>query len=452
MMAYYDEGHIKPIRVDKVYAASEVQDAFRHMSKGKYIGKIAVEVRDKKGALELGVKQPQKTAVARFDPNASYIVLGHRGIGRSISIWMAQHGARHLTFLSRTAGHTEEDQTQRDELESMGCDVQFVTGSASEHAAVERAVDGCPGPVKCIVNLQGLIVDGAFMEMTLDRWTAPNEAKVKASWVVHEVTQARNLDLDFFILFSSLSGVNGQQGQANYAAANTFLDAFNQYRQNLGLPCTCLTLGAMEGIGYFVGREGLLKRMSGAGWRRNSEGELLDMFNAGVMLQSLSARKKGNPDSISFVDNNRVMLGIAPTVPLSSPDAYTQQRQDVRMAVWHNTGKAGGASIGPTDLLRPFLASAKKNPDVLKTEEAVALLATEIGKKLFSLLLKFDDDTIDIGMNTVEAGLDSMVAVEVRAWWKLNLGFDVAAKDMLTTGTLEALGRLAVSGLLSLYG
>lgn len=122
------------------------------------------------------------------------------------------------------------------------------------------------------------------------------------------------------------------------------------------------------------------------------------------------------------------------------------------MAIYHNIGadntlKAGSAPDG----LRAFLASVKQDPNVLKTTEAVEVIAVEIARKLFSLLLA-EDAEIDITQNTADLGLDSLVAVELRAWWKLNLGFDISTLDMLSLGTAEALGKRAVDGLIALHG
>ena len=94
--------------------------------------------------------------------------------------------------------------------------------------------------------------------MNLQDWTAAVEPKVRGTWNLHEATKFR--PLDFMLLFSSLCGLVGQPGQANYAAANTFLDAFAQYRQSLGLPASVLDLGPVEDVSrrppiFFLGQE-----------------------------------------------------------------------------------------------------------------------------------------------------------------------------------------------------
>jgi len=73
--------------------------------------------------------------------------------------------------------------------------------------------------------------------------------RVEGTWNLHRALMPE--PLDFFVLFSSLSGIVGQWGQANYAAANTFLDAFAQYRHENGLRASVLDIGMAMDVGYF---------------------------------------------------------------------------------------------------------------------------------------------------------------------------------------------------------
>ena len=86
------------------------------------------------------------------------------------------------------------------------------------------------------------------MDMTFKQWQAPVETKIQGTWNLHIALSKCNLD--FFILFSSWSGIIGYTGQANYAAGNTFLDAFAQYRRKRGLTATVVDLAGVEDIGY----------------------------------------------------------------------------------------------------------------------------------------------------------------------------------------------------------
>ncbi|KAF7563661.1 hypothetical protein G7046_g476 [Stylonectria norvegica] len=462
MMDFFREGHIQAIPVDKIFPASKMQEAFQHMQQGSHIGKIVLQFREPASReLQLGQIQPPSTsATAVLDSLASYLLVGGLGgLGRSVAVWMVQHGARNLTFLSRSAGTNDKDKLFVKEIQSMGCEVHLVRGSVTEAADVARAVAESPRPLKGILQMTMVLHDQAWQKMTIDEWNGATAPKVKGTWNLHNETQSQNLD--FFILFSSLSGIVGQPGQANYASANTFLDAFVSFRSNKGLPCTSLNIGAVEGAGYLVEDDDLLKKMKGTGWRAVQESELLEVLGT-VMRPSppvatqvqaqVPAKDADNDESRSnLVNSNCTLVGIAPVIPLSSLDSSAKLRKDIRMSVFRNIrSQAKGGALN--DGLRQFLSAAKADPETFGTADSVLLLAQEIGKKLLGLVLRPVDDGIDVSLSLAQLGLDSMVAVEMRAWWKQMFGLDISTLEMLSKGTLEALGKHAAEGLLALHG
>ena len=460
MMGFFRDGYIQAISIDKIFPGSKVQEAFQYMQQGSHIGKIVLEFREPtSGELQLGQIQPASTStIAVLDSSASYLLVGGLGgLGRSVAVWMVQHGARNLTFLSRSVGTTDRDKLFVEEVQSMGCEVHLVRGSVTKAADVIRAVAESPRPLKGILQMAMVLHDQAWRKMTIDEWNGATAPKVRGTWNLHNETQS--LNLDFFILFSSLSGIVGQPGQANYASANTFLDAFVKFRTSKGLPCTSLNIGAVEGAGYLVEDDELLKKMKGTGWRAVQESELLEVLET-VMRRSLSESAQigaqlqelvnGAP-KLSLVNPNSTLVGIVPVIPLSSPDSSAKLRKDVRMSVFRNIRnqiKGSASSNG----LRQFLSAAKANPETLSTPESVVLLAQEIGKKLLGMVLRPVDDKIDVSLSLAHLGLDSMVAVEMRAWWKQMFGLDISTLEMLSMGTLEALGKQAAEGLLALHG
>ena len=328
----------------------------------------------------------------------------------------------------------------------MDCTVQLVRGDVTNADDVARAVDGTLAPLKGIVQMSMVLRDQMFDGMNIKDWNAVTQPKVQGTWNLHNAALSRNLDLEFFLLFSSLSGILGQVGQANYASANTFLDSFAQYRASMNLPCTAIDLGAMEGVGYLSENQDLLRKMQGTGWRPVQEAELLEVLNLAMM-----SRSTGDPPRGGARTGKAFLVGLAPSVPLSSPESSALLRRDVRMAVYHNIAGGGNKAGAATQGLRLILAMIRKDPNILRSEGTAELLAVEIGKKLLSLVMAKDTE-IDITMSTADLGLDSLVAVELQAWWKLNFGFDISTLEMLSMGTLDALGRKATDGLIALHG
>lgn len=466
MMTYYRQGHIQPIRLAKVFSGPCIRDAFQYLQKGAHIGKVIMSLRDEAGRPDLGTIATVAKKTVMLNASASYLLVGGLGgLGRSIATWMVQHGARHLTFLSRSTGtgsSTEIDFIRM--LESMDCTVQLVRGSVSNLADVSRAVESTVAPLSGIVQTSMVLRDQAFSRMTMDDWASTVGPKVTGSWNLHRATCERGIELDFFLLLSSLSGVLGQPGQANYAAANTFLDAFVLYRNGMGLPCTAVDVGAVEGVGYLSEHEDLLRKMQATGWLSVKEEELLEALGAAMLpgQQHHHTGPESSSSSVSspgwasgIVNKNNMLLGLTPAIPLSSPNCSARLRKDIRMAIYHNSGGKRVSNSSPgggseSNSLRIFLAKAKENTTMLRTSDAAFTLAHEIGRKLFTLLLKTDQEP-NIALSLVELGLDSIVAVEMRAWWKQVFDLDISVLQMMAMGTLEALGKRAADELANKY-
>ena len=460
MMEFYRKGHIRPVRLDRIFSGSTTPKAFQHMQQGNHVGKLVVTTRNPSSQPELGGISKYQKKSPSLDAGASYLLVGGLGgLGRTVFYWMIEHGARNLIFLSRSAGSNPRDKDFIRDLESLGCTVQLVRGNVNTAEDVKIAMTGSVAPLKGIIQMSMILRDQSFLKMSFDDWNITVEPKIRGTWNLHNTAVGKGMDLDFFVLFSSLSGVVGQPGQANYAAANTFLDAFVQYRASMGLACTSIDIGAMEGTGYLFENKDLLRKMQGAGWRVVVEEELLEALGHAMLPPSArNNAKRAAPASEqhsqeTFINANTVLLGIAPTIPLSSPNSALHLRRDVRMAVYHNIGhhELDSSSDGSnSNSLRIFLTSAKANPAVYRTKEAAETLAKEIGWKLFSLLLKSEQEP-DVTLGLAELGLDSMIGVEVRAWLKMMFGLDISVLDMLSMGTLIALGTRLANQLADIY-
>ncbi|KAL7916704.1 polyketide synthase [Trichoderma velutinum] len=447
IVEFYNQGHITPIRPIQIFDAESAQEAFRVMQQGSHLGKLVISLRHSDSRLKIDTQATIAIREPKLEHSASYLLAGGLGgLGRSIARYLVEHNARRLVFLSRSAGDGPEDADFVRELESLGCAVELVKGSVVNKDDVARAIQLAPN-LKGILQASMVLRDETFSRLSYEDWNTATLPKVRGTWNLHEITSQAGIALDFFILLSSMSGTTGLAGQSNYASANTFLDSFVQYRAGLGLHASCIDLGAVQDAGYVANDEALLKRMNLANTNGVSERELLEAVGRAILTSPV----KSEPGA-GFVDNNTFVLGILTTVPLGSQESRAFWKKDRRIAVYHNASmESDDGSGASSDVLKSFLAKAKVEPSILKTNEAVETLAIEIGKRLFMFLLKSEDD-LDVSTSLAALGLDSLVGVEMRSWWRQTIGFDITVLEMLGMGTLEGLGKHAAQGLLKLYG
>ncbi|KAJ5740086.1 Acyl transferase/acyl hydrolase/lysophospholipase [Penicillium manginii] len=438
------ERYIHPIRPVRIFPANEILDAFRYMQQGVHLGKIVVSIRDNKGVQDLDNSAQRRRSHTQFDDSGAFLLVGGLGgLGRSVSTWMVERGARHFIYLSPTAGTKKDHQDFGEELMSMGCRVSFVQGSVSNLKDVIKAVARSEGRLKGILQMSMALGNQTFPRMTLHEWNTAVDPKVRGTWNLHHASVSAQANLDFFVLFSSISGICGQPGQTNYAGANTFMDAFAQYRLSLGLPACAIEIGAVEEVGFLAEHGDIKQKLQVAGALPApiSESELL------LGLELAMKSKKINSSSTA----NNICLGLRTSIPLHDPNNRLIWRKDVRMAIFHNTGGYEVSSAGAINSgLKSFILAAKSDAALLSDSQCAHFLALEIGKKVFSLLLKPEEDLVT-WCSLTELGMDSLVAIEVRQWWKTIFEFDISVLEMLGMGTLDALGDYAVKEMLHLF-
>ncbi|KAI0388598.1 putative polyketide synthase [Xylariaceae sp. FL0594] len=431
---HLEKGGIQPIRPVRMFDATEAQEAFQYMQKGAHIGRIGMSMR---GASNL--TPTPKTPVPHFNSDASYLLTGGLGgIGRTLATYMAENGARELIFLSRSAGSNPSEDAFGTELRSLGCLPVFVKGDVCDLGAVRAAIRKATRPLKGIVHLSMVLQDRSFSDMTFDQWKRVCDPKVVGTWNLHHASA--NIALDFMVLCSSIAGQVGQPGQANYASANTFMDAFAQYRNGLGLAASVVDIGPVEDVGLLTHNDKLLSNMKATGFHMVREQDLLDAL---VSAMSRPAPKE-NPDRQESFDSysNGFVLGLATVSP------HAPWKDDRRMAAYCAGPTEEKPSVDANMNFKQLLRRVSEDPSVLRTAETAQLLSVEIGRKLADMLLRPQVDDLDTSASLTDLGMDSLVAAELRAWWRLVFGFDVSVREILGMGTLEALGKYAAKGLL----
>lgn len=285
--------------------------------------------------------------------------------------------------------------------------------------------------------------------MTYDEWQAANLPKIQGTWNLHEAFASQSLD--FFVLFSSFSGLLGHWGQANYASANTFLDAFAQYRHGKGLPASVLDISIIEDVGWVSQEPAHLEQLKATAAYCLKEQHLLDSLE-------LAIAKSTPPDVVpespmdGYMNDGQIGLGMRMTMPIAADANRCIWKRDIRMGLYRNLENASVDDVGASNEgLREFLTAVSGSPETLREPSSVSFLAHEIGATLFSFLMRPVEE-LDVGQPLSAVGIDSLVAIELRNWSRQRLGVELSVLEILGAASIEKLGQAAVEGLLVRLG
>ncbi len=191
---------------------------------------------------------PARPVQIRAD--GSYLLTGGlTGLGLSLAGWMVSRGARHLVLTGRSAP-SEAALAAIHAMEEAGAEVRVSRGDVSLASDVERILgeiaDSMP-PLRGVVHAAAVVADRTLLQLAEEHLVATMRPKILGAWNLHTAT--RGLPLDFFVMYSSLSSLLGEPGQAAYAMGNAFLDAFAHARAAEGLPATSIHWGLFAGVG-----------------------------------------------------------------------------------------------------------------------------------------------------------------------------------------------------------
>ena len=259
-----------------VWPLAEIRSAMEVMRGARHIGKNVLRM------------PPLARDSLRGD--RTYLVTGGLGgIGCAVARWLAGNGAGAIVLNGRRDPDTAALEVIR-ELRESGADVRVEVVDVTDFAAVDdmlARIDASPAPLGGVVHSVGVLSDGVIENQTWERFEKVLWPKVLGAWHLHQATS--NRDLDMFVLFSSVTGVLGNSGQANHAAANAFLDQLAAHRHALGLPGQAIAWGAWSGIGEAEEhRERIERRLaySGTGWITPEQG--IEAFDR-LVRQDLTA-------------------------------------------------------------------------------------------------------------------------------------------------------------------
>ncbi|MFF7167901.1 SDR family NAD(P)-dependent oxidoreductase, partial [Streptomyces sp. NPDC008086] len=378
-------------------------EEFRLVADAVHSGRTQVAIRDGRllaPRLDRSAAGAEETEAGTAGPGwdrGTVLVTGATGTLGALAArhLVTEHGARRLLLLSRRGEHAPGADALRGELEKLGAEVHFAACDVADRAELAAVLAGVPqdAPVCAVVHTAGVLDDTVIGELTAERLDAVVRPKIDAAWNLHELT--RELPLEAFVLYSSIAGLIGNAGQANYAAGNAFLDALAAHRRAAGLPGTSVAWGLWQESSTISGglSEADLRRLARLGLLPLPSDTAMELFDAAVSgpdalaaavhLDTQVLRRQGE-------QAHSLLRHLSPAPTRRRPQA----------------GDDRAAADGTSGLLRQLAA--------LGPDERTAALADVVRAQAADVLGHSGHGAVGADRSFQELGFDSLTAVELR--------------------------------------
>ncbi|WP_143670167.1 SDR family NAD(P)-dependent oxidoreductase, partial [Streptomyces antimycoticus] len=333
-----------------------------------------------------------------WSARGTVLVTGGTGaLGGQVARWLIGKGAEHVVLTSRRGLDAPGAAELRDELAASGARITVAACDVADREALAGLLDGLPAelPLTAVVHAAGVLDDGILESLTPERFASVLRAKADAALALDELT--RELDLSAFVLFSSTSGTVGAAGQANYAAANAFLDALAQRRHAEGLPATSIAWGPWA-AGGMAADEALEQRMRRAGMPPMDADLAIDALQRALDLGDAAV-------TVADVDWDRFATGFT----AGRPSPLLADLPEVRQAATRGTATATGETA-PVETASALARRLLGLPEAERHRALLDLVRTHVAEVLGHA------DVSDISAERAfrEIGFDSLTAVELR--------------------------------------
>ena len=332
----------------------------------------------------------------------------------AVARWLVGRGARHLLLLGRSA--IERDDPRLADLAASGAAVDYASIDVGDAAALERSMHdwrarGRP-PIRGVVHAAGIFHDRLLEAITPEDVAAGLRAKIVGAHALDRMTG--DAPLDFFLLFSSLSGLIPPAGQAVYASACAFLDALAQRRRAAGRTALSIDWGPWSEVGFAATQYG-----------RRAHAQL-----------EQGGMKRMTPDQGLEILDRLLGNDMPPCVGVLPVEPAVLARQDEALARLPILRELAGEAEQPSDSATSFLAGLKERDVAGQREVLVDALLRVIAQ-----VLKHDPDRLDVDTPLTNLGFDSLIAVQFKNRVARDLGLEIPLVDALRGASASALAE-----------
>ena len=409
LVKLFETGELRPLPL-RSWDMRHASDAYRFLSRARHVGKLV-----------LSVPTP-------LDPEGTVLITGGTGVlGAFVARYLVtRYGARNLLLISRKGRAADGAAAIESELTELGASVRIASCDAADRDALRALIAEVPveHPLTAIFHAAGVLDDAMFTALTPRHLDAVLRPKIDAAWNLHELTASA--DLSAFVLFSSAAGVLGAHGQANYAAANAFLDSLAQHRRLQGLSGVALAWG------WWAQGSGMTGHLDERGRARMSRRGCIPMSSADGLALFDAALGQGR----SFVMPAQLNLAA-----IRSDSAVTGLPSVFRGLIHaaRRTAETDGMVESSPDLRQRLAA--------MSTSEQEHELLGVVRLHAAGVLGHDSADAVGADQEFKELGFDSLGAVEFRNRLKSATGLKLPTNAVFDHSTPIALARCLVGAL-----
>ncbi|KAF5520959.1 Reducing polyketide synthase FUB1 [Colletotrichum aenigma] len=410
---FIERGQISPIIPSVVRSVSEFTSTDAEAEHTDFV--LRLDPGDK------ALVAPSRLDELQLDSEATYILAGGLGaLGLQIAEMMFEHGAGHVVFLSRSGG--DKAQAELGGFRERGLKVDALKCDVSEASQVEAAVKALVQSqrhIKGVIQCAMVLEDAIFENMTYDQWQRSTRPKIQGTMNLHNYMPK---DVDFFILLSSITCVIGNAAQSNYAAGNTFEDAFAHYRRSKGLAATAIDVGLVTDSAHFTGDFDMdaYLQMYEHRWDglQTTQKELDTVLRAAMRGRTADGRQI----------EPQIVLGLGSSMPTGA--AWTR---DPKFS--HRVNHDASASSGALESQQ----SASERIAKAETLADAALIFEDVLKTYASQVMDIAPSEVDPEKAFYDFGVDSLKAVELRNRIFRDLQSDMSVFELLSPSPLSKL-------------
>lgn len=411
LMRHFKSGVLTPLPYSE-FRSCDLPEAFHLMQHSRHVGKIVV-----KPPTASLVRQPSAFAVSA---DGTHVITGGLGgFGLETAKWLVDRGARHLVLVGRRGVVTDEARAVVADLRARGADVYVTPCDITDRHAVEKLFEHIAAampPVVGILHAAMVLDDGLLVNLDEERFRRVLAPKVKGLENLDAATYGTVLD--YFVMFSSVTTLTGNPGQANYVAANAYMEGIARRRRQEGLPALAIGWGPITDVGVLARSEMLRSRFQKpTGARGMRAAEALDL-----MAQALEL-----PSTPEFA-----AISISPT-----EGVFVVDRLQVLKSPTYANLVRGDMAEGEMVTSHLDLYAIAKSQGI----EAARRAVTGVVVAQLARVLHAREEEISRVRPLGEIGLDSLMALEFAMNLEDSFGTHVALTSSIETLTIASLAN-----------